>query len=357
MKITVNRKELKAALAGMSYFARSPTLEILRSVRFDAVGEGIQASATNLSEYATYQFKDAFFNCGNNPIIAPISRLKTACGLLDSTRICIEQAKDDDVVRITSGDDMMKCFGCFAKEWPNEAIGTKALLPCDDFIPSFRIVAKAASCDDSRIVINGVLLDAGNAVATDGRRLSMRPLAHGLSKMIVPNSSFLLRAAIAGQVHVGRCVRGKDVEAFILQSDRWTYTVNSVVGAYPHWQQVVPKDFAGHFTLTPETVNKLIRLTSNISVYHDNPVQLEAKDLTLTATFKDKDAKATISIGGSLSAAKYGAEGHFTIALNPAYLNDMLKSGHTTIQFTDMLSPVMAQTDDSIYVLMPVRVK
>lgn len=120
-------------------------------------------------------------------------------------------------------------------------------------------VGFAASKDESRYVLNGVMLEGDGllltAVATDGRRLAVRRVQQTgkwRGQAVVPRAALRVLSAVLrsgltpGVVDVGfsekrMCVVGEAVE----------FSCKLIEGAFPNWRQVMPEEVTAGIAFSP----------------------------------------------------------------------------------------------------------
>jgi DNA polymerase-3 subunit beta len=229
-----------------------------------------------------------------------------------------------------------------------------------------RQVVRAASTEDARPVLTGVLVAAEaeglRLVATDSYRLAVKdlPEARGIlaegQKVLVPSRALMelqrLLSAEASSVEID--LGAHDVRFSVGQV---RLTTRLIEGEFPPYQQLIPFNYPNRLVIGREAFLDAIRR-----------VRLVARDATTPARMLLRPGTVQLSVittdWGQASEevdAKYeGAE--MTIAFNPQYLAEGIEgvSGdEVLLETVDALKPAtLKPTDraDYLYLLMPVRV-
>lgn len=117
------------------------------------------------------------------------------------------------------------------------------LTPSD--IESFRWVSEAASEEDARYCLMGMLLDGGNVVATDGHRLHIAPVSYtlpdlGVSK-IVPSQALDLLFDLIKEYKVKSVIK-MELYKYVVRFDlrHAILTAKLIDGTFPQYQRVIP---------------------------------------------------------------------------------------------------------------------
>lgn len=230
------------------------------------------------------------------------------------------------------------------------------------FREMLRKTSYAASTDETRYVLNGVLLsfkgDKLTMVATDGRRLALVEYELEFPKeaevdMILPTK------AVNELIHT----LGDDGELKISSgNNQITFEFNEIViasklieGTYPNFRQVIPAQCEERITVEREEMLTAMRRTSLVTTDKSNTTKLtfaQNKLVVSTNTPDVGEARETIPI-------KYSGK-EIDIAFNPEYVMDALRNlsnDEIFIELTDELSPGVIKCDiPFLYVLMPLRV-
>jgi DNA polymerase-3 subunit beta len=238
-------------------------------------------------------------------------------------------------------------------------------LPVEGLAEALRQVTRAASGEDSRPILTGVLMSAENdglrLVATDSYRLAVRDL-RGLGvlaedqKVLVPsralNELMRLLGSSAGQMSL----RLGSHDATFDVGDV-TLTTRLIEGEFPNYKMLIPSGYPNRLIVGREALLDAVRRVKLLARDATTPVRiaLRATGIELTVITTDWGT-ATEDVD-----AKYeGAE--MTVAFNPNYLIEGVEAvtgDDVALDTLDALKPATLRPtdgDDYLYLLMPVRV-
>ena len=222
-------------------------------------------------------------------------------------------------------------------------------------------VARAASKDEARPVLTGVLLEANREgltmAATDSYRLAVRELqatGEGEAKALVPERALAEagRAAAGeekGQVEI---ILGEAQAAFRVGALR--LTTRLIDEQFPNYQQLIPEPGGNKLTAPRQDLLEAVRRVGLLA-RESSPVRLELNALGVRLTSSSPD------LGGAVEALEATYEGEeLTAAFNPAYLGDGLAavtSDRVTLELRDGLKPglIRGEGEEFTYLVMPVR--
>jgi DNA polymerase-3 subunit beta len=242
--------------------------------------------------------------------------------------------------------------------------GEGAKLPAGPLAETIDRVARAASRDEVRPILTGVLLQAegGNLtmVATDSYRLSVkhteldRPLPDPIEAN-VPARALRELARIVAQ-------EGPEDVSISLARNQAVFQAGSVVlfsrlieGQFPSWRQLIPESF-DHEVRLPRL--ELVDVARRVS-------QLAQRNAPLRFAFAEGEltvAAETPEVGDASEAlpAPYSGE-PLEIAFNPQFLIEGLESvegDELAIKISSPLRPGLLQPvgrEDFSYLVMPIR--
>ena len=269
------------------------------------------------------------------------SRAKLVCRSFEGTLRCLA-AEDFPAVRDVEGISVKVQAQAFA-----EGVGQ---------------VARAASRDEARPVLTGVLMEANREglviVATDSYRLAVKELsasADGEAKALVPERALSEagRAASGQEKGEVELVIGDAQVVFRVGSLRLTSRL--IDGEFPNYQQLLPEPAENRLTAGRQELLEAVRRVGLLA-RESSPVRFELNALGVRLTSASPD------LGEAVEAveAKYEGE-EITAAFNPGYLGDGLSgaaSDRISIELRDGLKPALVRGDgdDSFtYLVMPVR--
>ncbi len=271
----------------------------------------------------------------------------------------------DSEVAISCGRSEFSLHVIPAAEFPQigEPAGETVKLDAPTFLDGLRQVVPAASTDDSRPIITGVLMAAEGAglrlVSTDSYRLAVRDL---------PGTSVLE----AGQSVLVPSRALNEVSRLLTDSDELTVTlgerdVSFVVGNVRLITRLIEGDFPNYRGLIPENQPNSMTVDRMGLIDAVRRVKLMAREATPVRLTMHEDRVDLVAITQDVGQAHeemdcshVGEE--LTVAFNPDYLLNGLEvstGDEVRLETVDALKPaVMRSTDDPdfLYLLMPVRV-
>lgn len=232
MKFRCERETLADALAtaGRAATGRTGTLPVLSGLRLELVGDRLTVTGTDLD--LTIQLEVAVGGDVDGGVVLPARLASDIVRSLPAGKV--EVSVDDDDVQISGGRSQFSVRPLSLDDYPRLTTPASSAVTLDAaaFGEALRQVVRAASTDEARPILTGVLLTAENdglrLVATDSYRLAVRDLP-GVSvlgadqKVLVPGralnelqrvlglggelvlrlgASSVATARVAGELHV-----------------------------------------------------------------------------------------------------------------------------------------------------------
>lgn len=365
MKLRCERDVLIEAIgtAGRAVAGRGGALPVLSGVRMEVKGDRLHVAGSDLD--LTIQVDVGVAGSADGVCVVPARLAADIVRALEPGAVSIEAG--DDEVRITSGRSQFAVRMLPAGEFPRlpaPAPAEGVTIGAAELAEALRQVVRAASGDDARPILTGVLMTAeeGNLrlVATDSYRLAVRDLP-GASvlregqKVLVPSKALaelqrLLASAEQVAIHLG------EHEASFTVADV-RLTTRLIEGEFPNYRQLIPSSHPNRLIVGKEPLLDAVRRVKLLVRDATTPVRiaLRADGIELTVVTQEV-GQATEDVD-----AKYeGTE--ITVAFNPTYLIDGIEAidgDEVQLETIDALRPaVIRPTEgaDYLYLLMPVRV-
>jgi DNA polymerase-3 subunit beta len=272
----------------------------------------------------------------------------------------------DGVVRITAGKAVFSLNSWVASDFPPTSsfdMGSAFAVGMAPFIETLAKVGRAASRDETRPILTGVLVTIGGGklkmVATDSYRLSVKetPLEGG------PAEEIQAIVPVKALTEVQRLGAGADDaelrlvitenQALFEVGDVWVAT-RLIDGQFPNYRQLLPESFDHAVELARD---ELLGVTRRVSLLaqKNTPLRLHFTEGKLTIRAVTQDVgQAEEEIEAPFSGEP------FEIGFNPLFLIDGLEgvSGDTaTLKFINPLRPglVTGADDTFVYLIMPIR--
>ncbi|HWF22969.1 MAG TPA: DNA polymerase III subunit beta [Acidimicrobiales bacterium] len=381
MKFRCERDSLVEVLttAGRAVSSRSTTTMALGGIRLESLGNRLAVVGTDLD--LTVHVSTEAIGITDGVCVAPAKLLADIVRSLEPGAVTIESA--DDKVEIAAARSRFSLRTFPVDDFPvlPEPPEPMTSLPAAGLVDALRQVVRAASNDDARPLLTGVLVAAEGTgirlVATDSYRLALRDLAGNDAKLdaaqiLVPARALaeLQRLSALGSLakegpaagdgddgqlpRVGLSIGEHDV----------TFTVGTVQvstrlldGSYPDYRQLIPAEYPNRLHVGKDSLLDALRRVRLLVRDNTTPVRLSMRqggvDLTVVSQ-EVGDASETVD------ADFDGTD--LTIAFNPSYLIDGVEAvagDEVLLETVDATKPATvraAEQTDFRYLLMPVRV-
>jgi len=416
VKFRCERDVLLEALttAGRAVASRGGALPVLSGIRLEINGDQLRVAGTDLD--LTIQMSTRVTGAGNGVAVAPGRLVTDIIRALDPGAVTVESDEDDEL-RIVSGRSQFTVRTHPASDFPRLPVvsGDAVKLPAARLAEALRQVVRAASSEDSRPILTGVLMaaEAGGLrlVATDSYRLAVRDLP-GVGvlredqQVLVPSRALaelqrlLNSAASAASSHGGSAAPspaspagdgsagsagsgaadGSDASdppvpppvpadtgpaAILRLGDHDAtfelgavqLTTRLIEGDFPNYRQLIPSNYPNSLIVGREALLDAVRRVKLLVRDPTTPVRIAMRSDGIELTVITQDwGQATEEVD-----AKYeGSE--MVVAFNPAYLIDgveAITSDEVQLETLDALKPATlkpTEGSDYLYLLMPVRV-
>jgi DNA polymerase III subunit beta len=363
--------------AGRAVAARSGALPILSGLLV-RTGEGqVELAGSDLE--LTIRVSAPAECDDTGAAVLPARLLGDIVRALEPGAVSVEVGEED--AKIISGRSKFSLRVLPAEDFPRlpEVAGSGVRMGANALAEALRQVIPAASRDDARPILTGVLLVAEGSglrlVATDSYRLAVRDLPGeatvaaalgGTSgerkQVLVPAKALgelgrLLTATPGEGDSAGVEVSFSDRDA-CFDTGRARVSTRLIEGQFPNYQQLIPTGYPNRLIVDREAFMEAVKRVRLIGRDRDNaPLRLTMgpEELELTTIVHD--------VGEAREALDAKYEGTETmVAFNPDFLLDGLQVISTTevsIDTVDTSKPAImksAEGGDFLYLLMPVRV-
>jgi DNA polymerase-3 subunit beta len=347
---------------GRAVASRGGALPVLSGVRVELSGDRLRLTGSDLDLTISAEID---VNGEDDGVIVVPSKLAS-----DVVRAveegAVEVVADGEEARITRGTSEFSLRLIPADEFPSlaELAADAVTVDAATLVGALKQVIPAASADDSRPILTGVLLAAEaeglRLVATDSYRLAVRDLpgtqlmGEG-QQVLVPSRALAEVARLLGDDTGELTIRLGERDASFEIADV-QITTRLIEGEFPNYHGLIPSGHANTLAIGREPLMEAVRRVK-LMAREATPVRLVMKDgeLELIATTQDVgEAQDTVD-------AKYEGE-ELTVAFNPDYLlsgAEVSEGDQITIETIDSLKPVLIRSEsgsDFLYLLMPVRV-
>ena len=338
------------------------SLPILQNVLIDVGENEITMTTTDLDISIKAVCKCTVEERGKTTL--PVKLLFTAMTKVAEGEVEISVDQKEHA-SISAGNARFRLVGMPESEFPklpNDSNSYEYKLPQQTFGEMLRKVSYAASQDDTRRTLKGVLLSFKNSkltmVATDGRRLALVENEIEFPKDAEKDIVLPSKAVCELQ----RSMTGEGDISLIVQKSQICFTFGEVTiysklmdDAYPNYRQVIPKDTAEHIEIDRQLLLDALDRASVMTMdeAHSTKLIFEKGKLTVTSAASDLgEARDIVPI-------KYAGE-KIEIMFNPSYVMDPLRAiddDEVTINLNDGHSPAVIKCSiPFLYVLMPLRI-
>ena len=362
MKFRCERDTLAEAVATAqrTVASRSGALPVLQDLRITATDEGLELIGSDLEITNRVQVPAEVEETG----VAVVPKL-----LGDIVRKLepgpVTVAVTDGEATVTAGRFSTSLRLKPAEDYPRLAPtdGSGVRVDADAFASALKQVVRAASKDDLRPILTGVLLTAHagglRLVATDSYRLAVRDLK-GVSmldegqRVLVAAKGLSEVQRLAGDGEIEVVLRERDV---VFRTSRAEVTARLIEGDFPNYEQLIPSGYPNRLTVSREALMESLDRVQIVGQSRDNAavrLAMSGDGLELAMSAQDVgNAQETLD-------AKFEG-GELTVAFNPMFLRDgadAIDSEEVALETIDPLKPATLRSADGgdfLYLLMPVR--
>ncbi len=350
-----------SAPPGAAAAGRGTSLPVLSGVRVELTGDRLRLTGTDLE--LTISVEVAVSGDGDGVVVLPGRLASDIVRALPAGSVSVEVA--DEEARISAARSEFSLRVLPADEFPRltEASGDPVTLAGAELAAALTQVVRAASSDDARPILTGVLLaaEAGGLrlVATDSYRLAIRDLpgttvlSEGQHVLVPSRALQELARVLTGDEELS--VRlGEREASFEVGGTRLTTVL--IEGEFPPYERLIPQAQPNRLTVGREVLLEAVRRVKLLA-REATPVRLAMSNEGLELVAVTQDVGQAHE---SLDAKFEGTE--LTVAFNPEYLVqgiEVAPGDEVTIETVDALKPALLRVPEHpefLYLLMPVRV-
>lgn len=366
MKLTVPRDSLSSALqlVGRAVSSRG-TLPSLGGILLDSSNGSLTLRATDM-ELSLTRTLDGVALEGEGSVLLPGRLLSDVVRSLPAGDVSLELRGEQRDVELAAGGARFHLRTLPAEDFPRlpEFEGEAVKLPAAPLAETIELVARAASRDEVRPILTGVLVQAEGdrltMVATDSYRLSVKhaaletPVTQSLEAN-VPARALRELARIVATEGAEEVEISMPRNQAIFRAAGVTLTSRLIEGQFPSWRQLIPETFEHEVRLPRAEFLEIARRISQLA-QRNAPLRLAFAEGELTV------AAETPDIGDASEAmpAPYSGE-PLEIAFNPQFLVEGIESigsEELAVQLSSPLRPGLLRPvdgDDFAYLVMPIR--
>jgi DNA polymerase-3 subunit beta len=371
MEITVSKNELlRELMATQGVVERKTTIPILSNYLFEAAGDKLSLTATDLDLSLRTSCTAKVKKEGACTI--PARKLHDYVKLLPDADITIKLL-ENHWVSIRCGRSNTKMVGMARSNFPGlPTFPTAGVIKIPALVLRSMIAKTgfAIASEESRYTLNGALMvlkpESITMVATDGHRLSHIERSgekfdgvSGEMKTLVPKKAMDELKSLLDSTDAEVIEFAKDESTLYFRIGQRLLTSRQLTGQFPNYEAVLPKDNSKSITLHGEELGQAISRVAQFADERSRAVRLrlEKGELKLSASSTETgESEDSIEID-------YNGE-TLTIGFNAQYLIDFLKAtggGDVKLELKDaqsagQLRPAEGEDYKYRYIVMPMRI-
>jgi DNA polymerase III subunit beta len=365
MKLSTNRESLLGQLQTVARVASTHTaVQALSGTQIQATSDSVELRATDLEIGLRVPLEAQVERDG--VVVLPARLLLDVVRSLPAESLSLELRPSEQDVEVVSGNATFHIRTLRSEDFPplpepeREAV---VAVPAAAFVDTIQVVARAASRDDTRPVLTGILVSAAGQelrmVATDSYRLSVKrtqleTALEGSFEANVPARALQELVRLAQQAPGERLAVGVGANQVVVEADGAVLSSRLIDGQFPNFQQLLPDAFEHELRLAGDEFTDVVRRVSLLA-QKNAPLRLAFSEGEVTVSAQTPDvgeARETLPVPFSGEPLEIG--------FNPDFLRDGLESvpGDVVLKLISPLRPGLIESaDDSgfLYLIMPIR--
>lgn len=358
----VRSKFLEGLKSVQNIVAAKGSLPILQNVLMEAGENRLVMTTTDLDISIRSSVECEIVESGATTL--PVKLLFNSISKAAEGEIVVE-VDDKERATITAGSAKFKLAGLPEADFPRLPKDEDAYayeIPQATLREMFRKVSYAASQDDTRRTLKGVLMSFKDSkltmVATDGRRLALVENEIEFPKDV--EKDIVLPSKAVQELQ--RSLNGEEIASVMIQKTQVSFKLGNITvysklmdDIYPNYRQVIPKETVEKITIDRQLLLDALDRASVMTMDEAHSTKLIFSEGKLTVT----SAASDIGEAKDEVAIKYAGE-PIEIIFNPSYVMDPLKAiddDEITINLNNGHSPAVIKCSiPFLYVLMPLRI-
>jgi DNA polymerase-3 subunit beta len=364
--LKLSKAGLFEALQAATRIASSRTsIQALAGVQISADASGIELRATDMELSLRLPLEGKVEKPGE--IVLPARLFADVVRSLPSGEVDLKARPDKQDVELSSGSATFDIRTLRAEDFPTLPTGGGAKsvsLPAAALAETIKRVERAASTDQARPVLTGILVQAEattlRMVATDSYRLAIKetPLAEALPESFEAN---VPARALQEAVRLAQGTEGGTVQISV-EENQIVFTINTAVlasrlidGQFPKYADLLPDAFEHELKISIDELLDVVRRVS-LMAQGNKPLRLSFEKGTLTISSETQD------VGEARESLPVPFDGEgFEIGFNPAFLRDGIESteeGDLIFKLINAVRPGLIESSDGSgfqYLIMPIR--
>lgn len=375
MKLQVLQENLSKALSITSRFVNSRAqLPVLANVLMSAKKNKLTISSTNLEISISMGIGAKIEETGE--ITVPAKAITDL--VVNLTPGTVELDVQKEKLRIKTPSFNSTLTGMNSSDFPSipqSISGSVLRLPKEEVLDALSCVLFAASTDETRPVLTGVLLIFKGKelylVATDGFRLSQKKVllktiksSSKEQRIILPKNALSELSRLSNDEETINLSYKKGDSQVIFEVGNIILTSRTIEGEYPDFNKIIPKESNLKVNVDREEFLRAVKLASVFARDSANVVKMVVKknEIELLAESSQAGSQET-TVDAKVQGNVSGKNGRLTIAFNYRFLEDFLnavKGEDVQIELIDANSPGVftdPKNSDFLHLIMPVRMQ
>lgn len=370
MRVTCERNQLTAALGVVNRaVANRNTIQILNNVLIEAEGEMLKLTATDLDTSISNVIVAKADESG--ALAVPGRVLGDVVSRMPDAPVTLEL--QDGKVKVQCGKSSYVILSLPAEDFPatrQVSEGEELEFPQCDLKEALRLTAFAASREENRSILMGVLFEAKETefvlVATDTHRLALKKL--NLQKPVTKPLSAVIPARPLGEIERLLKDSAEETVKIAIGSGQVQVSVNSVTlvsrlldGQFPNYEKVLPSNTERKVRFSRAEMLDALKRLEIVAFHSAEKIRIATQTDALELTAESAE------VGSGREYVPISMDGEdITIAFNARYVMevlDHLTSDNAVLELTGPLNPGLIKSaegttvrDDFSYVVMPMQI-
>src|SRR4051794_15051527 len=365
MKLSTKRDALFAQLQTVTRAASTRSaVQALSGMQVQAQAGAIELRATDMEIGLRVPLEGEVVREG--AVVLPARLLVDVVRALPSDELTLELRAAEQDVELNSGSATFHIRTLRLEDFPPlpEPEEDRLDVPGPALVETVIKVARAASRDETRPVLTGILVSAGEQelrmAATDSYRLAVKdtqleaPLARSFEAN-VPARALQELTRIVQHGSADRIAVSLRANQVVFEAAGVVLSSRLIDGQFPNVRQLLPEGYEHELTLSGTEIADVVRRISLLA-QKNAPLRLSFAEGELTVSARTPD------VGEARETVPVPFQGEpFEIGFNPEFLRDgleALESADVVLKLISPLRPGLLESADGSgfqYLLMPIR--
>jgi len=365
VKLTADRDELLAQLQVVGRVASTRSaVQALSGVQVAVTDGGAEVRATDVEIGLRVPLTASIEQAGE--VVLPARLLLDVVRALPAKEVSLELRAAEQDVELRAGNATFHIRTLRSEDFPPlpEAGGDVVVpVPVAALVETVGRVARAASKDETRPVLTGILVSASGTelrmVATDSYRLAVKETTLGAPL----EGSFEANVPARALQEVVRLAQGTEEQLRIgVRQNQVVFEIGRAVlssrlidGQFPNYRQLLPDTYEHELALSAPEIADVVRRISLLA-QRNAPLRLAFAEGELTVSAQTPD------VGEASESLPVPFKGEpLEIGFNPEFLREgveSVESGDLVLKLISPLRPGLIEAADGsgfLYLIMPIR--